>query len=108
MRPRRNFVADSIATTVGRPAVECGEQRVNVLRHRDPRRGEVLPHPLVRRRRQQHGDGVVERPPGAADLLVVGNRRGGRPDVDAERQVRFVEAHPERRRGNERFHLVAS
>lgn len=45
---------------------------------------------------------------GAAELLVVGDGRRRRTDVDAEREVGFVEAHAERRRGDERFDVVSA
>ena len=44
--------------------------------------------------------------PGAADLLVVGDRRAGPLVVDDEPEVGLVEAHPQRDRRDERLHLV--
>ena len=43
---------------------------------------------------------------GTADLLVVADRRRRRPEVDDEAEVGLVEAHAERRRGDQRLHLV--
>ena len=55
---------------------------------------------------QQHADRRVERAAGSADLLVVGDRRARRLEVDHEREVGLVVAHAERRRGDERLDLV--
>ena len=56
----------------------------------------------------QDRDGVVERPSGPADLLVVGHRRGRRAQVDAEGKVGLVVAHAQRRGRHQRLDLVAS
>ena len=55
---------------------------------------------------QQHDRRLRQRASGAADLLVVGDRRARRLVVDHEAEVRLVEAHPVRRGGHERLHLV--
>ena len=56
----------------------------------------------------QHGHRVVQRPAGPADLLVVGDRRGRRAEVDAEGQVGLVVAHAERRGRDQRLDLVVA
>ena len=74
----------------------------------DARGGEPLPQPLVGLRGQQHHDRGVERTTGAADLLVVVDRRGGRADVEAEREIRLVVAHAQRRRRDDGLDLVGA
>ena len=56
-------------------------------------------------REQQHV-GALGGTAGAADLLVVGNRRGRSTEMDHEAEVRLVESHAERARGDQRFELV--
>ena len=55
---------------------------------------------------QQHHLGALDAAAGAADLLVVGDGRGRRPEVDDEAEVGLVEAHAERARGDERLDPV--
>jgi len=51
--------------------------------------------------RQEEDVGVGRGPAGPADLLVVGDRRAGRAQVDDEAEVGLVEAHAEGRRGDQ-------
>jgi hypothetical protein len=46
-------------------------------------------------------------PAGAADLLVVGDRRRGRPDVHDEPEVGLVETHAEGRGRDQRLDLLS-
>ena len=106
-RPRRIPVAASTATSdCGLVAAERVEDPLDLRLVGDARGGEVVPDPLVRLGRHQHGERVVQRPTGPAHLLVVGHRRRRRPEVDAERQVGLVVAHPERRGRHQRLDLV--
>ena len=56
---------------------------------------------------QQQHVGVLGRAARAADLLVVGDGRRRRAEVQHEAEVGLVEAHAERARGDERLDLVA-
>ena len=73
---------------------------------REAHRGEVLPDRLVLAPGQEDHLGPLHPAPGAAHLLVVGDRPGRRAVVDHEAEVRLVEAHPEGRGGHERLHPV--
>ncbi len=55
---------------------------------------------------EEHAVGEVDRAPGPADLLVIGDRRAGSLVVDDEAEVGLVEAHPERDRRDEGLHLA--
>ena len=75
IRPRRSRVAVSSAGTEVGTVGERGEDRVDVRRGRGCPPWRSTPRSARRRRRQEHGDRLVERAPGPADLLVVGDRR---------------------------------
>jgi hypothetical protein len=55
---------------------------------------------------QQDPEGLVDRPPGPADLLVVGHRRARALVVHDEGEVGLVEAHPEGGGGDDDLHPV--
>ena len=78
-----------------------------MVRFGDTGGGEVLPQPLVGDGRQEHRNRLVECPPRPPDLLVVGDRRRRRAEMDAEREIGFVVAHAERGRRDQRLDLVA-
>ena len=56
---------------------------------------------------QEHHLGVLDRAPGTADLLVVGDHAAGRLVVHDEAEVGLVVAHAERARGDDRLEVVA-
>ena len=74
--------------------------------HRDA--GEVGPDVAVLGAGHEQHVGALGGPPGTTDLLVVGHRGGRRADVDDEAEVGLVEAHPQRRGGDERLDLVVA
>ena len=67
---------------------------------------EVLDATVLAAAQQDHV-GMVDAPPGPADLLVVGDHRAGRLEVDHEGQVGLVVAHAERARCHHGLDLVA-
>ena len=73
---------------------------------REGERGEVGPDVAVLRARQEHHLRPLDRAPGPADLLVVGDRRGRRAEVHDEPEVRLVEPHAQRARGDQRLDPV--
>ena len=90
----------------GRAQHALGRQRLERLAHQllawERQRGEVGPDVAVLGRGQQHHGGLVGAAAGAADLLVVGDRRLRRPHVDHEAERR-VEPHAERAGGDQRL-----
>ena len=111
-QPFEPAAPDAGAVLQRQQALRPHRQRVEDLPHAarvgHAGRREVGPDALVRLGRQQHGHGIVQRPAGAAHLLVVGNRRGRRADVDAEGQVGLVVAHAQRRRGDHGLERIAA
>ena len=107
-RPRRSGVrVSSAAVDSGRPAAASAssvELHEVLLRERE--RAEVAPDRLVLAARQQQHVGPLDGPAGPPDLLVVGDRRLRRADVDDEAEVGLVEAHAERRCRHERLDPV--
>ena len=55
---------------------------------------------------QQHSVGGGQGAPGPPDLLVVRDRGPGSLEVDHEAEIRLVEAHPERRGGDQGLEIV--
>ena len=82
------------------------EDPLHVDRRRKGGLDEVLGDPVVLAAGEEDAPGRVDRPPGAAHLLVVGDRRARPLVVDDPAEVRLVEAHPERDRRDERLHLT--
>ncbi len=78
----------------------------HLLLGREGDRREVLPDRLVLLAGQQQHLGVLDTAPGPADLLVVGDGGGGRAQVHDEAEVRFVEPHAQRGRGDQRLDPV--
>ena len=68
---------------------------------------EVVLDVLVLETAQEHGPTRCERTTGTADLLVVADRGTRRLEVEDEREVGLVVAHPERDGGDQRLHVVA-
>jgi hypothetical protein len=78
-----------------------------VLAARERLLDEEVLDPAVLAAAQQHDLGVLDRAPGAADLLVVGDDAARRLVVDDEAEVGLVVAHPERAGGDDRLEVVA-
>ena len=98
--------APSAAASLGRPAAaqhrargRAGSGTVAVANHSQIRSS-------VSAAGSSTPTAVVQRPPGPPDLLVVGDRRVGRADVDAEAEVGLVVAHAERRGRHDGLELV--
>ena len=92
-----------------RRRVDLLQRREDLLhprRRRERGREEVLGDRVVLATRQQDPVRALDRPPGAADLLVVGDRRARALVVDDEAEVGLVEAHPEGDRRDQRLEPV--
>jgi hypothetical protein len=68
---------------------------------------KILRHVVVFRAAHQDAIGMAYSPTRTTDLLVVVDDRRWPLDVDDESEIRFVETHPEREGGHQRFDLVA-
>ncbi len=79
---------------------------VHEVLRRERRLDEVVLDLLVLEAAQEDAGAPVERPAGAPHLLVVGDGRTGRLEVDDEAQVGFVVTHAECGRGDEHLDLV--
>ncbi len=78
----------------------------DALRSGEGHGGEPRPDGLVLIAGQQQHVGVLHGAAGAADLLVVGDRRVRRAEVDDEAEVGLVEPHAECGRGDQSLDLV--
>ena len=70
--------------------------------------GEVGPDVAVLRAGHEQHVGPFGGPARATNLLVVGDRRRGRPDVDDEAEIGLVETHPEGRGRDQCLDLVVA
>ena len=86
--------------------VERGEHGVDVVGGREGGLDEPQQDVGVFPPAQQHGVAGVEGAAGAADLLVVADRRARHLEVDDEAEVGLVVPHPERGGGHEHLELV--
>ena len=89
----------------------CGqgvEHLLRLLLTRHRHRREIGPDVLVLGAGQQQHVGTLGGTSGAADLLVVRDRRARCPEVHDEAEVGLVEPHPERGRRDESLDLVAA
>ncbi len=101
--------ASSAAVDKGRPAAgERVDDRLRLILAGHRHRREVGPDVAILRAGQQQDVGALGGAAGAADLLVVGDRRSGRADVHDEAEIRLVETHPERGGRDERRDLVVA
>ena len=73
----------------------------------DGRGREPLPQPLIACSGEQGDDRFIQGSSGPAHLLVVVDRRTGRPDVQAEREIRLVVPHAEGARGDNSLQFVS-
>ncbi len=87
-------------------AVEHGEHAVGDLGRGERLGDEEVLDVGVLHAAQQDGVAAVEGATGPTDLLVVGDRRARRLEVDDEAEVGLVVAHAERGGGDERLDLV--
>ena len=88
--------------------LQVAEHRSNALLRRERLLDEEVLDATVLIAAQQDHVCVVDAPPGAADLLVVGHDRARRLEVHDEGQVGLVVTHAERTRGDHGLDLVVS
>ena len=98
-------VSPARPSTAGAPPREHRQRAAHHALGREGQRAEVSPDVSVLAAGQQDDVGAVHAPARPADLLVVGDGRLRRAEMDDEAEVRLVESHAQRARRHEGLDL---